>query len=124
MNDGFTVTIDSSCKASTYSQLPADNNGLFAYASNLPATENVTAVIDGLANVCKFDGLNLSLFNIYLLLYSATGTITMKFSECGTLQSETTDNDTTLTTYIHHQVVTGVEVISLMSQMQVNCVVR
>ena len=40
------------------------------------------------------------------------------------MQSTTTENNTTLTTYIHHQVVTNVTVISLMSQVEVHCVLR
>lgn len=46
------------------------------------------------------------------------------FPECGTLQSETTNDNTTLTTYIHHQVVTNGSVISLMGQIEVHCVLR
>lgn len=60
MQNGFTISINSTCKTSEYGQLPSDNSGLFAFAASLPGTENVTAVIGGLANACKFDGLYLS----------------------------------------------------------------
>ena len=57
MKNGFNIEIDPVCKNSKYAQLPTDNKGLFVYASSLSATENITAVIDGLADSCKFDGL-------------------------------------------------------------------
>ena len=65
VQNGFTIKINDACKASSYSQLPADNNGLFAHASTMPATEDITTVIDGLANACKFDSLELSRVIIY-----------------------------------------------------------
>ena len=54
----------------------------------------------------------------------ATDEISIGFSECGTVQSETTKNNTRLTTFIHHHVVTAVSVISLMSTIEVDCVLR
>ena len=57
VQDGFKIAIDLECKNSKYAQLPNDNEGLFVYASSLPATENITAVIKSLPEACKFSGL-------------------------------------------------------------------
>ena len=50
---GFKVTIDDSCKQTQYSQLPADNNGIFVYASNL--AENVNPDLNMIPDACVFD---------------------------------------------------------------------
>lgn len=57
VHNGFSIAIDHVCKNSKYVELPADNEGLFAYASSLPATDNITAVIKSVPDACKFNGL-------------------------------------------------------------------
>ena len=55
---GFAITIDTSCKAASYSQLPSNNNGLYAYPYQ--QNEAVTDILPTLPNNCKFDGKLLS----------------------------------------------------------------
>lgn len=101
---GFSITIDTSCKAASYSQLPSDNNGLYAYPYQ--QNEAVTDILPSLSNTCKFD---------------ATGVIQFGFDDCGTVATVTGQNETTLTTYVNHHVIIGTSTASLMSPIAVKC---
>ena len=128
VNGGFVITIDQACKDESYSQLPADNMGLFAHSTPSLNMDSIKDVIGVLDDTCKFNGF---WFNFSIKTYSnnvvnQVGKVKIEFGfeQCGTLESRTTEDDTILTTYIHHERILDDTVISLMTEIKVQCVLR
>ena len=58
-DDGFVININNTCKDIQYSQLPADNAGIFITASDLASDgkPDIKTLMSNLDGNCSFDGI-------------------------------------------------------------------
>ena len=56
MEDGFTISVNTTCKTAQYNFLPSDYSGLFIYATDLESNPNaISNPIADLDAACNFD---------------------------------------------------------------------
>jgi len=112
VDTGFAISINSTCKNAQYGFLPADNSGIFIYATDLDA--NPTAISDPATDLsagCLFD---------------SSGSASIGWSECGSVVPYTPNGEEYLSykTYANHRIVLNGITSSMMDQVPVECQIR
>ncbi|CBY24272.1 unnamed protein product [Oikopleura dioica] len=109
IQSGFSISISSSCRAERYSALPDDFAGIYVTSNTSPkvlAADHATTIAS-LDSNCQFD---------------STGILNFAFDQCGTVETDTDSQGTTVSIYGHHYIEVGDTTLSYISPpLKVDC---
>ena len=98
---GFSLSINDTCRAAQYSQIPSDYSGLYAHATQLQ---------------------DLSDLNSNCLI-SSDGELNFRFEECGTLGNPEEHEDLVFQTFVFHFLELNGVLTSVLNPIPIQCAI-